>query len=130
MATYIVYALLLTMIQIWVVPAAFNMKNFSWYTTNRDEPMPETSVMAGRAIRAAANLQESLPAFLALALLSMHLSVDLTGLAFWWLILRVAHLITYVAGIALLRTLSWIGSLITLIMMAICLLYTSPSPRD
>ena len=121
MATYIVYALLLTIIQIWIVPATFNVKNFSWYTTNRDEPMPETSVMAGRAIRAATNLQESLPAFLALALLSMHLSVDLTGLAFWWLILRVAHLITYIAGIALLRTLSWIGSLITLIMMALAL---------
>ena len=121
MATYIVYALMLTIIQIWIVPAAFNMKNFSWYTTNRDEPMPETSVMAGRAIRAATNLQESLPAFLALALLSMHLSVDLTGLAFWWLILRVAHLITYIAGIALLRTISWVGSLITLIMMALAL---------
>ena len=121
MATYIIYALLLTIIQIWVVPAAFNIKNFSWYTTNRDEPMPETSVMAGRAIRAATNLQESLPAFLALALLSMHLSVDLTGLAFWWLILRVAHLITYIAGIALLRTLSWLGSLVTLIMMALAL---------
>ena len=121
MATYIVYALLLTIIQIWIVPAVFNMKNFSWYTTNRDEPMPETSVMAGRAIRAATNLQESLPAFLALALLSMHLSVDLTGLALWWLILRVAHLITYIAGIALLRTLSWVGSLITLIMMALAL---------
>ena len=122
MATYIVYALLLTIIQIWVVPAAFNIKNFSWYTTNRDEPMPELSVMAGRAIRAATNLQESLPAFLALALLSMHLSVDLTGLAFWWLILRVAHLITYIAGIALLRTLSWLGSLVTLIMMALALI--------
>ena len=122
MATYIIYALLLTIIQIWVVPAAFNIKNFSWYTTNRDEPMPETSVMAGRAIRAATNLQESLPAFLALALLSMYLSVDLTGLAFWWLILRVAHLITYIAGIALLRTLSWLGSLVTLIMMALALI--------
>ena len=121
MATYIVYALLLTIIQIWVVPAAFNVKNFSWYTTNRDEPMPELSVMAGRAIRAATNLQESLPAFLALALLSMHLSVDLTGLAFWWLIFRVAHLITYIAGIALLRTLSWLGSLVTLVMMALAL---------
>ena len=121
MATYIVYALLLTIIQIWIVPAAFNMKNFSWYTTNRDEPMPETSVMAGRAIRAATKLQESLPAFLALALLSMHLSIDLTGLAFWWLILRVAHLVTYIAGIALLRTLSWLGSLVTLIMMALAL---------
>ena len=122
MATYIVYALLLAIIQIWVVPAAFNLKNFSWYTTNRDEPMPETSVMAGRAMRAATNLQESLPAFLALALLSMHLSVDLTGLAFWWLILRVAHLITYIAGIALLRTLSWLGSLVTLVMMALALI--------
>ena len=121
MATYIVYALLLAIIQIWVVPAAFNVKNFSWYTTNRDEPMPELSVMAGRAIRAATNLQESLPAFLALALLSMHLSVDLTYLAFWWLILRVAHLITYIAGIALLRTLSWLGSLVTLVMMALAL---------
>ncbi len=121
MATYIVYALLLTIIQIWVVPAAFNIKNFSWYTTNRDEPMPEISIMAGRANRAATNLQESLPAFLALALLSMHLSVDLTGLAFWWLILRVAHLITYIAGIALLRTLSWLGSLVTLVMMALAL---------
>ena len=121
MATYIVYSLLLAIIQIWVVPAAFNVKNFSWYTTNRDEPMPELSVMAGRAIRAATNLQESLPAFLALALLSMHLSVDLTGLAFWWLILRVTHLITYIAGIALLRTLSWLGSLVTLVMMALAL---------
>ena len=121
MATYIVYSLLLAIIQIWVVPAAFNVKNFSWYTTNRDEPMPELSVMAGRAIRAANNLQESLPAFLALALLSMHLSVDLTGLAFWWLIFRVAHLITYIAGIALLRTLSWLGSLVTLVMMALAL---------
>ncbi len=121
MATYIVYALLLTIIQIWIVPAALNMKNFSWYTTNRDEPMPETSVMAGRAIRAATNLQESLPAFLALAILSMHLSIDLTGLAFWWLILRVAHFVTYIAGIALLRTLSWLGSLVTLIMMALAL---------
>ena len=122
MATYIVYALLLTIIQIWIVPAAFNIKNFSWYTTNRDEPMPETSVMAVRAIRAATNLQESLPAFLALALLSMHLSIDLTGLAFWWLILRVTHLVTYIAGIALLRTLSWLGSLVTLIMMALALI--------
>ena len=122
MATYIVYALLLAIIQIWVVPAAFNLKNFSWYTTNRDEPMPETSVMAGRAMRAATNLQESLPAFLALALLSMHLSVDLTGLAFWWIVLRIAHLITYIAGIALLRTLSWLGALVTLIMMALALI--------
>tara|TARA_Y100000768_G_C23936411_1_gene662781 strand:+ start:29 stop:397 length:369 start_codon:yes stop_codon:yes gene_type:complete len=122
MATYIVYALLLSIIQIWVVPAAFNMKNFSWYTTNRDEPMPEMPVMAGRATRAATNLQETLPAFLALALLSMVLQVDVTGLAFWWLLLRVGHLAAYIAGIALLRTLLWLGSIAMLVMMALALI--------
>jgi len=123
MTSYIVYALLLALVQIWVVPAAFNMKNFPWLGSNRDEPMPnELSVMGGRASRASINLQESLPAFLALALLSMQLSVDVTGLAFWWLILRVGHLIAYISGIALVRTLLWLGSLATLIMMALALI--------
>lgn len=123
MISYIVYALLLALVQIWVVPAAFNMKNFPWLGSNRDEPMPnELSVMGGRASRASINLQESLPAFLALALLSMQLSVDVTGLAFWWLILRVGHLIAYISGVALVRTLLWLGSLVTLIMMALALI--------
>ena len=123
MTSYIVYALLLALVQIWVVPAAFNMKNFPWLGSNRDEQMPnELSVMGGRASRASINLQESLPAFLALALLSMQLSVDVTGLAFWWLILRVGHLIAYISGIALVRTLLWLGSLVTLIMMALALI--------
>ena len=122
-SSYIVYALLLALVQIWVVPAAFNMKNFPWLGSNRDEPMPnELSVMGGRASRASINLQESLPAFLALALLSMQLSVDVTGLAFWWLILRVGHLIAYISGVALVRTLLWLGSLVTLIMMALALI--------
>ena len=123
MTSYIVYALLLALVQIWVVPAAFNMKNFPWLGSNRDEPMPnELSVMGGRASRASINLQESLPAFLALALLSMQLSVDITGLAFWWLILRVGHLIAYISGVALVRTLLWLCSLVTLIMMALALI--------
>jgi uncharacterized MAPEG superfamily protein len=122
MATYIVYALLLAIVQIWIVPAAFNMKNFPWLGSNRDEPMPhELSVMGGRAARASKNLQESLPAFLALALLSMHLSVDVTGLACWWLVLRVGHLIAYIAGVALVRTLLWAGSIVSLVMMALAL---------
>tara|TARA_B100000686_G_C16771848_1_gene965683 strand:- start:221 stop:604 length:384 start_codon:yes stop_codon:yes gene_type:complete len=126
MATYIVYALLLAFIQIWIVPAAFNMKNLSWLGSNRDEPMPhELSVMGARAKRASTNFQESLPAFLALALLSMQLGVEteaaVTGLACWWLVLRVGHLIAYIAGIALLRTLLWIGSIVSLFMMALAL---------
>ena len=123
MATYILFALLLAFIQIWLVPAAFNTKNFPWLGSNRDEPMPhEMSVLGGRASRASNNLQESLPAFLALALLSMHLSIDVTGLAFWWLILRVGHLVSYIAGVALVRTLLWLGSIVTLFMMAFALI--------
>ena len=123
MTSYIVYALLLALVQIWVIPADFNMKNFPWLGSNRDEPMPnKLSVMGGRASRASINLQESLPAFLALALLSMQLSVDVTGLAFWWLILRVGHLIAYISGVALVRTLLWLGSLVALIMMALALI--------
>ena len=101
MTTYIIGALLLALLQTWLIPAAFNMKNFPWLGSNRDEPMPhEPSVMAGRAMRANTNLQETLPIFLALALLSMQLEVDVTGLACWWLAFRVGHLVTYIAGFA------------------------------
>jgi len=73
MTIYIIAALLLAFLQTWLIPASFNMKNFPWLGSNRDEPMPhELTVMAGRAMRANTNLQETLPIFLALALLSMH----------------------------------------------------------
>jgi len=112
--------LLLALLQTWLIPAAFNMKNFPWLGSNRDESMPhEPSVMAGRAMRANTNLQETLPIFLALALLSMQLSVDVTGLACWWLAFRVGHLVTYIAGFARVRTLLWLGSIVSLVMMAL-----------
>ena len=123
MTTYIICALLLALLQTWLIPAAFNMKNFPWLGSNRDESMPhEPSVMAGRAMRANTNLQETLPIFLALALLSMQLSVDVTELAFLWLAFRVGHLVTYIAGFARLRTLLWIGSVVCLVRMAIALI--------
>ena len=122
MTTYIIGALLLALIQTWLIPASFNMKNFPWLGSNRDEPMPhELTVMAGRAMRANTNLQETLPIFLALSLLSLHSSTDVTGLAFWWLALRVGHVVTYIAGFARVRTLLWLGSIVCLVMMAIAL---------
>jgi uncharacterized MAPEG superfamily protein len=77
--------------------------------------------MAGRAMRANTNLQETLPIFLALALLSMQLSVDVTGLACWWLAFRVGHVVTYIAGFARVRTLLWLGSIVCLVLMALAL---------
>ena len=40
MTTYIIAALLLALLQTWLIPASFNMKNFPWLGSNRDEPMP------------------------------------------------------------------------------------------
>ena len=65
---------------------------------------------------------ESLPAFLALALLSLVLGVDTSSAACVWLIARVGHLIFYVAGIGLLRTASWLISLGALVCMACALI--------
>ena len=121
MATYIVYALLLALIQIWIIPMVLNQKNMSWMLSSRDGDV-DSSPMLARARRASSNLQESLPAFLALALLSMIVSVDVTGLACWWLIFRVGHGISYLAGIAYVRTLFWFGSIGSLIMMALALI--------
>ena len=121
MTTLIIYALALALFQLWILPASFNVKNLAYLLSNRDGDV-DTSVMHGRVTRAAANYQESLPAFLALGLLSLHMEVDLTTTATAWLALRVAYVASYSAGIIYLRTAIWLGSLGCLVSMAMQLL--------
>ena len=121
MTSLIVYALVLTIAQIWLIPALLNLGSLQYLISNRDDAAPEDSVKRGRVRRAAANLQESLPAFLALAILSIVLEVDNYNLAMYWLGFRVGYLLSYVFGIIYVRTLFWIGSIICLIMMAAAL---------
>jgi len=121
MTTLIVYALILTIAQIWLIPAMLNLGSLQYLISNRDDAAPEDSVKLGRVRRAATNLQESLPAFLALAILSIVLEVDNYNLALYWLGFRVGYLLSYVFGIIYVRTLFWIGSIICLIMMAAAL---------
>mgnify|MGYP001277377490 CR=1 FL=1 len=121
MTSLIVYALVLTIAQIWLIPALLNLGSLQYLISNRDDAAPEDSVKLGRVRRAAANLQESLPAFLALAILSIVLEVDNYNLAMYWLGFRVGYLLSYVFGIIYVRTLFWIGSIICLIMMAAAL---------
>lgn len=121
MTSLIVYALVLTIAQIWLIPALLNLGSLQYLISNRDDAAPEDSVKLGRVRRAAANLQESLPAFLALAILSIVLEVDNYNLAMYWLAFRVGYLLSYVFGIIYVRTLFWIGSIICLIMMAAAL---------
>ena len=123
METYIIYALALTLLQLWIIPMALNFKNLSWMMSSRDEDLDTSSnLYLQRVNKSTANLYESLPAFLALALLSLVLGVDTSSAACVWLIARVGHLIFYVVGIGLLRTASWLTSLGALVFMACALI--------
>jgi uncharacterized MAPEG superfamily protein len=123
METYIIYALALTLLQLWIIPMAVNFKNLSWMMSSRDQDLDTSSnLYLQRVNKSTANLYESLPAFLALALLSLVLGVDTSSAACVWLIARVGHLIFYVAGIGLLRTASWLISLGALVCMACALI--------
>ena len=89
---------------------------------------------AKRAAKALKNLSESLAVFLALAILSIVLSVDEnTTLALYWLITRLVFAFIYVSGLGLdnkseesqgpdkqpLRSLVWAGSIVILIRMTL-----------
>ena len=117
------FILLLALFQIWLIPMMLNSKNVNWQISNRDnEPEYPPSLMLSRAIKAKDNLKETLPIFLALAVWSIAAEVDISGLAMWWLILRIAHGALYMAGIGIIRTLVWLSSIIILIMMALALI--------
>ena len=123
METYIIYALALTLLQLWIIPMALNFKNLGWMMSNRDENLDISSMLYLQRInKSTANLYESLPAFLALVLLSMLMGVDTSTAACVWLLARVAHLVFYVTGIGMLRTLSWLTSLGALVYMACALI--------
>ena len=123
MEIYIIYALGLTLLQLWIIPMALNFKNLGWMMSNRDEDLDISSMLYLQRInKSTANLYESLPAFLALVLLSLLMGVDTSTAACVWLLARVAHLVFYVTGIGMLRTLSWLTSLGALVWMACALI--------
>ena len=120
MTTVILLALLLALVQIWLLPMLLNLKNADFLLSNRDNP-PEVTPVLARIQRASVNLQESLPAFLAMAVVAEIQGLDLTLVASVWLVLRGAYVATYGLGIVGLRSLIWIGSLVCLFYMGLAL---------
>ena len=71
------------------------------------------------------NLTESMPIFLALAILSVMLDVDNLMLAQSWLVLRVAYLLGAILNLyqyKMIRPLIWLPSIIVMVLMG-CNLY-------
>ena len=121
MNTEIIISLLLLAAHVWLVPMAFSMAHAKWLLGARDETV-ELSLLTLRAKRAAANYMESLPAFLAIALLIKIEGVDAGSLALYWLSLRGVYLVLYVLGTPIIRSLVWIGSVAALVKMALMLI--------
>jgi len=123
MVELILSALLLTLIQSWLIPMFLNLGNLSFLLSNRDEDF-EYSAITKRAQRASANLYETLPIFLTLMLLGLILDVELILSGSVWIALRVLFLICYLGGIKIVRSGIWVASVVTLIMMGLDIVAT------
>ena len=123
MIELILSALLLTLIQSWLIPMFLNLGNLSFLLSNRDEDF-EYSAITKRAQRASANLYETLPIFLTLMLLGLILDVDLVLSGSVWIVLRLLFLMCYLGGIRIVRSGIWVASVVTLIMMGLDIVAT------
>ena len=98
----------------------FPTEGVSRHMGGRDD-LPVPSPVTGRARRALANWQESLPVFIVLALLAVVLEADATLGAAIFVLARVAYLPLYMVAIPGLRTLAWVVAVVGLLMMAFAL---------
>ena len=118
MVEIILSALLLTLIQSWLIPMFLNLGNLTFLLSNRDDDF-EFSTITKRAQRASANLNETLPIFITLMLLGVIFDVDLTLLGSIWIALRALFLMCYLGGIKIVRSGIWMASVVTLVMMGL-----------
>ena len=116
MLSIIIFASILLIIQL-MMPLFLNMNKLMYFTSNRAENIA-FSEATERVKRAGSNLTETIPIFMTLAVLSIVYSVDNTTAALFWLISRVMHFLCYAFGISLVRSASFLASLICLGLMA------------
>ena len=96
-----------------------------WNMGARDETVPPPSPLAGRLVRAQANLFETLPLFIAAVLVAhvagVHSRTTVLGaqLYFWG---RVVYLPLYAAGVPVVRTLVFLASAAGLLMIVFAVL--------
>jgi uncharacterized MAPEG superfamily protein len=117
---WLVWAVALAFVQVLVaVTGVFTQVGLMKLVGNRDD-MPKLTGWVGRAERAHLNMVGNLVLFAALetAVAAMGRSTETTMLGaqlFVWC--RVAYAVIYLAGLPWLRTLSWVGSVIGLVMI-------------
>jgi uncharacterized MAPEG superfamily protein len=113
--------LVLAVIQIlWAAVARTSELGVAWNAGPRDDAVPPPGKLAGRLIRAQANLFETLPIFATLVIMSYVTGHDgaLTALgAHLYFFGRLIYLPLYVFGVPFVRSLVWLVSLAGLLMV-------------
>ena len=96
-----------------------------WNAGARDGEVPPPGKLAGRLIRAQANLFETLPIFAAAVIMAHVAGKDGGPLTLWgthlYLAGRLVYLPLYAFGVPYLRTLVWLGSFVGLLMIIVAL---------
>lgn len=96
-----------------------------WNAGARDGDVPPPGKLAGRLIRAQANLFETLPIFAAAVIMAHVAGKDGGPLTLWgthlYLAGRLIYLPLYAFGVPYLRTLVWLGSFVGLVMIIVAL---------
>lgn len=96
-----------------------------WNAGARDGEVPPPGKLAGRLIRAQANLFETLPIFAAAVIMAHVAGKDGGPLTLWgthlYLAGRLIYLPLYAFGVPYLRTLVWLGSFVGLLMIIVAL---------
>jgi uncharacterized MAPEG superfamily protein len=116
------FVLILALVQILLAAVARTAElGIKWNAGPRDAEVPPPGKMAGRLIRAQANLLETLPIFAAAVIMAHVAGKDGGPLTLWgthlYLFGRVIYLPLYAFGVAYVRTLVWVASLVGLLMV-------------
>ena len=120
--TALAFVLILAIVQIFAAATARTMElGPKWNAGPRDEAAPAPGKLAGRLLRAQANLFETLPIFIAAVLMAHITGNDGGPLTLWgthlYLFARVVYVPLYAFGVTGLRTLAFLISLAGLIMV-------------
>ncbi len=110
-----------------LLAALFRTREYGskWNAGPRDEAMPPVGKLTGRLERAQRNLFETLPLFAAAVLIAHAAGKEaplttLGAMLYFWG--RVVYLPLYMAGVAYVRSLVWIVSLVGLVMILVACL--------
>ena len=122
------YVVLCTMLMYLIhlaLPKIVTFKNHRDFSSiqvrlKRDPNIPDYIFRIHSATR---NLQESLPIFFACAVLSIVLGVDSFSYGLAWVIFRIIYFLCYAYNLNPYRTIAWLGSVVSLILMALNLVY-------